>query len=155
MSQALVSGYRALSFAPRLQRFALRRANTLYLVGVLGLVTDEHGRLLLFHHTYRDRHAWGLPGGWIARGERPAGALEREIREESGLQVRPGCLHQVLFEDAGPWVEIVLRAALVGGSFTPSAEVDQMVLAGPDDIPGDVRPSHRKMIDELLQDTSR
>ena len=31
---------------------------------------------------------WGLPGGWIARGEEPAQTAEREILEETGLRVR-------------------------------------------------------------------
>ena len=32
--------------------------------------------------------AWSLPGGWADIGEAPSVAIEREVREESGYQVR-------------------------------------------------------------------
>jgi len=151
LQRMALTAFKSLGFSPWLQRFALRRTHQLFLVGVLGLVVDEHDRLLLFHHTYRRRHAWGLPGGWIARGERPAEALQREVREESSLHVRPQGLHCVLLEDAGPWVEIVLRAELCGGSFTPSPEVDRMQLVGPgEQLPPDLQASHRRLVEELL-----
>ncbi len=31
---------------------------------------------------------WALPGGWADIGESPSEAVEREVREESGYEVR-------------------------------------------------------------------
>ena len=53
--------------------------NPHFLLGVAGIITDDQGRLLLFHHTYRRSHPWGMPGGWMSRGESPLETLEREF----------------------------------------------------------------------------
>jgi 8-oxo-dGTP pyrophosphatase MutT (NUDIX family) len=47
-------------------------------------------RLLLVRSTYQS--FWALPGGRIARGESPAAAAARELREETGLRVAPEAL---------------------------------------------------------------
>jgi len=58
-------------------------------VGVVGIVLDATGeRVLLVEHLFHPQRPWGLPGGWIARGEDPAQTAEREILEETGLRVR-------------------------------------------------------------------
>jgi len=41
------------------------------------------GRILMVRHSYRSRLSW--PGGGIGRGEEPAHAAIRELREELGL----------------------------------------------------------------------
>ncbi len=56
-----------------------------------GVVHDAEGRLLLVrrgHDPHRGR--WSLPGGRVEAGESPEQAVEREVREETGLSVRAG-----------------------------------------------------------------
>jgi 8-oxo-dGTP pyrophosphatase MutT (NUDIX family) len=55
--------------------------------GCMVLLSDEHGRVLLVRHTYGDRRAWELPGGWVERHEEPIEAARRETREELGADV--------------------------------------------------------------------
>ena len=54
-------------------------------------VRDGAGRVLLVRHTYGDRAAWELPGGWMhaRRGRRPT-AARREVAEELGIDVVAG-----------------------------------------------------------------
>jgi 8-oxo-dGTP diphosphatase len=55
------------------------------------VVHDAAGRLLLIqrgHDPHRGR--WSLPGGRIEPGESPEQAVVREVREETGLDVRVG-----------------------------------------------------------------
>lgn len=48
-----------------------------------GALFVDGSRILLTRKTYGNR--WDIPGGYVDRGESPASACEREIREELGL----------------------------------------------------------------------
>lgn len=76
--------------ARRLAYRAAHRALRLYwllarprLTGVKAVLLDG-GDVLLVRHTYGSRR-WDLPGGGVRRGEPPAAAIRREIREELGV----------------------------------------------------------------------
>jgi 8-oxo-dGTP pyrophosphatase MutT (NUDIX family) len=55
--------------------------------GVMCVVSDGGGRVLLVRHTYGDRLAWELPGGWVGRSEEPVDAARREAFEELGVAI--------------------------------------------------------------------
>ncbi len=48
-----------------------------------GALFVEGDNILLVRKTYGNR--WDMPGGYVDRGESPASACERELREELGL----------------------------------------------------------------------
>jgi len=52
-------------------------------VDVRGVVVDD-GRLLLVREVGDTR--WTLPGGWADVGHSPASAVEKEVREEAGIE---------------------------------------------------------------------
>jgi ADP-ribose pyrophosphatase YjhB (NUDIX family) len=65
-------------------------------IGVSALIRDERGRILLVHRTYSRDEPWSLPGGWLeGKGESIEHALERELREETGLRVKVGPIRAV------------------------------------------------------------
>lgn len=51
------------------------------------LFTDSRGRVLLVHPTYKE--TWDVPGGYVERGESPATACRRELREELDVDRPP------------------------------------------------------------------
>lgn len=53
---------------------------------VRALILDDAGRLLLVQE--RSDGLWTLPGGWCDIGDSPAGAVVRELVEETGLECR-------------------------------------------------------------------
>ncbi len=56
-------------------------------VGVAAAVFEAEGRLLLLQR--RDSGLWAMPGGWADVGiDTPAVMTAREVREETGLEVR-------------------------------------------------------------------
>ena len=57
-------------------------------VGVYGVIFNDAGQVLMLEHVFRPSYPWGLPGGWVSRGENPADAIRREIIEELNLNVK-------------------------------------------------------------------
>jgi len=55
-------------------------------LGCSAAILDEDGRILLTRRT--DNGQWCLPGGRMESGESAAEACEREVLEETGLNVR-------------------------------------------------------------------
>ncbi|MFZ9394955.1 MAG: NUDIX domain-containing protein [Erythrobacter sp.] len=83
--------HRALLPAAYRVRHRWRRWRRAPLYGCNVVITDLDGAVLLLRHSYGPDH-WGLPGGGLGRGEDPAGAAQRELSEElglDGLRLRP------------------------------------------------------------------
>src|SRR6266508_3158068 len=68
-------------------KVAVRLLAPRHYAGAVAAVFDQAGRVLLVEHVFRTDHPWGLPGGWISRGEAPSEAVVREIREELGMEI--------------------------------------------------------------------
>lgn len=65
------------------------------------LIFDPAGRLLILKPTYKS--GWTIPGGVMeADGESPWEACQREVREETGLEVSHGRLAAMDFRPAKP-----------------------------------------------------
>jgi len=104
-------------WAARLVQRAYGLFQPRFTVGVVGLLFDSSGRVLLVEHVLHARRPWGLPGGWLARGEDPAQTVEREFFEETGLRVR--AVRPVLIErapDMRAHMDVVYLCELAGQS---------------------------------------
>lgn len=73
-------------------------------------IRDNQGRLLLTATRYDNGVKWGLPGGGHERGESLEATVAREVREETGLEVRVG-RHMGVIEriDSGLGVHLALH----------------------------------------------
>jgi 8-oxo-dGTP diphosphatase len=56
---------------------------------------DRQGRVLLLRHRFR-ADSWGLPGGHCKRRETLTQAAVREVREETGYEVKIGRLIRIV-----------------------------------------------------------
>jgi ADP-ribose pyrophosphatase YjhB (NUDIX family) len=57
-------------------------------IGAVGVIFNDAGQVLMVEHVFRPYHAWGLPGGWVNRGENPAQTIQREVKEELNLTIQ-------------------------------------------------------------------
>ncbi|MGK5496882.1 NUDIX domain-containing protein [Streptomyces sp. URMC 125] len=131
-----------------LQWRALWLVHAKFTVGVTGVVRDGDGNVLLLRHRlWRRDRPWGLPTGCARRGETLAETVVREVREETGLDVRVGGLLR-LESGYRLRLEAAYEARLTGG--TLRIDPFEILEAGwfpPDALPAGLLESHRRLIE--------
>jgi 8-oxo-dGTP pyrophosphatase MutT (NUDIX family) len=118
-------------------------------VGVLALVVDDAGRVLLVEHTYR--RGWYLPGGGVRRKEAPEDALRRELREEVGVEpTEPPRLHGVYANFAEGKSDYIVVFAVERWTRKParSLEIEDSRFYAPEELPEDVSGPARRRVEE-------
>ena len=103
--------------------------NMRFTAGVSGLIYTENDELLIVKHTYK-KIPWGMPSGAL-RHEHPFEGLKREVREETGFEIEPVEILDVLYHARPSSLQIIIKAKLVGGLFTPSPEVSEFAFIRP------------------------
>ncbi len=117
-------------------------------IGVFALIFEE-GRVLLAHR--RDIDWWNLPGGGMEIGETVEEAVRREVREETGLEVRVERLVGVYSKPQKQEVVLTFRCQVIGGALQATEESRACSYFSPDALPHNTLPKHReRIIDELL-----
>jgi len=98
------------------------------------------GRVLLVKERSDGR--WTLPGGWADVGDSPRAAVEREVREESGYEVRAvklGAVYDRNLHAHSPLMfhvwKLFFVCELTGGSPRPSLETEAVDFFAPDELP--------------------
>jgi ADP-ribose pyrophosphatase YjhB (NUDIX family) len=132
-----------------MQLFIMRSFQDQFLVGVTGIILNEKNEILLFKHTYRT-HAWSLPGGYLKSGEHPREALEREIKEESGLVVSIDESLKTRTDRETARLDLCYTGILIGGDFVPTHEVSEYGFFSQDNLPL-LRTNQVFLIDEVLK----
>jgi 8-oxo-dGTP pyrophosphatase MutT (NUDIX family) len=119
-------------------------------LGVLALVVDENGHVLLVEHTYR--RGWYLPGGGVHKKEGLADALHRELREEVGVApTAEPRLHGAYwnFREGKSDYVVVFTVEHWTRSVVKSLEIENSAFYAPDELPEDVSEPARRRIAEL------
>ena len=65
----------------------MRLTHTRFTVTAGAIIFNDRREVLLLKHRFRSGSGWGLPGGFLEKGEQPVDALRRELREEIGLEL--------------------------------------------------------------------
>jgi len=149
MKTLLAQLWKVLHLPKGTQLFAMRFLQDQFLVGFTGIIFNEKKEVLLFKHTYRP-HAWSLPGGYLKSGEHPREALEREIKEESGLIVSVDESLKTRTDRETARLDLCYTGILIGGDFTPTHEVSEYGFFSLDNLPL-LRTNQVFLIDEVLK----
>jgi 8-oxo-dGTP diphosphatase len=101
-------------------------------VSVAGVVVDNAGRALLIQR--RDNGRWEPPGGILEPDETITDGLARELREETGLEVKPVGLTGVYKNMTRGIVALVFLCKSTGGQLTTNSEVTAFYWANYDEV---------------------
>lgn len=115
------------------------------------IVCDDKGRVLLLKHVFRTGSGWGIPGGFIERGEQPEDAVQRELREEAGLKVEEV---EVAFTRAlrrPQQIEIIFRCRACNEPNPQSFEIRSAAWFAPDALPPELPRDQRRIIRRALE----
>jgi 8-oxo-dGTP pyrophosphatase MutT (NUDIX family) len=129
-------------------------------LGCSAAIFDEQGRILLTRRA--DNGQWCMPGGAVESGESVAEACEREVYEETGLQVRVKRLvgvyshpDQLVVYPDGNKAHIValhFEAEVLGGKLGLSNETTDFGYFAMEEIQGmELLGRHRERIIDTLE----
>ncbi|MFE2076293.1 NUDIX domain-containing protein [Streptomyces misionensis] len=130
-----------------LQWRVLWLAHAKFMVGVTGVVRDDAGRVLLLRHRmWPPEKPWGLPTGYADKGEEFPETIVREVKEETGLDVKIGRLVH-LKSGYKLRIEVAYEARLIGGSLDlDNFEILEARWFTPTELPEGMQDSHRQLI---------
>ena len=159
----IVECHTELARKPVLESFLAQRGYATPKVDVRGAVLRD-GRLLLVQERADER--WAMPGGWADVGDVPSEMVAREVREESGFEVKPCKVIGVYDANRGGRplelyhaYKIVFLCEIVGGEASASDETLAVDFFRFDDLPplSAERTNERHLAEVLahLQDDRR
>ena len=131
------------------RRSIIRIVHPKFTVSVIGMITNQAGEVLLLDHVLRPHSGWGPPGGFIAKDEQPEAALRREIREETGLELRDVSLYRC--RTLGRHVEVIFRATAVGEAVVSSREITTLGWFAVEDMPPEMSLDLQFVIRDALR----
>jgi 8-oxo-dGTP diphosphatase len=122
-----------------------------FTVTAAAVTVNDEGRVLLLKHVFRPGSGWGIPGGFINKGEQAEDAVRRELREEIGLELDSVELAFVRTVEAVNQLEIIFRCRASGTPKPESIEVHTVGWFKPDEWPDDLPRAQRQTIKRALQ----
>ncbi|RLF60873.1 MAG: ADP-ribose pyrophosphatase [Thermoplasmata archaeon] len=120
-----------------------------------GIIREDKKVLLIKRKKEPFRNMWALPGGFVEYGERVEDAVKREVKEETGLDVKIKRLFGVYSDPdrdpRGHTVSIVFVLEIVGGDLRGGDDASDARFFPLNSLP-DLAFDHRKILDDFVRD---
>lgn len=121
-------------------------------LGVRAMVLDEKRRVCLVRHSYKD--GWFLPGGSVKTGESLVEAVQRELKEETGIALpeTPQKVHGVFssFHEHKSDHVVVFVISDWTIEQTISSEIAEVGFFAPGDLPEGASSATTRRIKEFV-----
>jgi ADP-ribose pyrophosphatase YjhB (NUDIX family) len=112
---------------------------------------EQDGSLLLAKQRY-GRCYWSLPGGTMEPGEPIDETARREVKEETGLDIRVGRLVGLYSKPGEAALAVCFAGEVVGGTLRPGHEISQCRFFPYDALPGPVREHMHQRLEDFRSD---
>jgi 8-oxo-dGTP diphosphatase len=132
----------------RLRTFAARSIQVTFTVSAAGVITNESGEVLLLNHLLRPMSGWGVPGGFLNSGEQPEAAFRRELREETGLELRNVSIYRA--RTLKRHIEIIFLAKAVGEASVKSREIIELGWFTVENMPKEMSLDQQFLVRKVL-----
>ncbi len=131
-----------------MRRQIVRSSQTAFTVSAAVIIINDERQVLLLDHVLRIGESWGMPGGFIKRGEQLEEGLRREIREETGLELEN--VNILRTRTADRHVEALFSATTTGEAQVKSREIKEVKWFTIDSIPENMSCAHKSIIRKIL-----
>lgn len=118
-----------------------------------GALVTRNGRVLLVKRGIQPYLGyWDIPGGFLEEDEHPEPGAVREVREETGLEVRLTELFgfymdRYSYDDTGAHcLNIYFMAEIVGGQEQPADDAAELAWFTPDELPEEIAFDHARVV---------
>jgi ADP-ribose pyrophosphatase YjhB (NUDIX family) len=135
----------------RLRRWSMRLTHTRFTVTAGAIIFNQAGEILILKHRFRAGSGWGLPGGFLERGEQPIDALRRELREELDLEIEDVEIFTARSFHKPKQVEVLFRGR-AGGPVKPrTMEVERAEWFSLDALPEGLPRDQRRLVEQAAK----
>lgn len=158
MESLLVGLYRRLRLPIKIKQKLIWLLHPKSIIGVLAYIPhpDRSNQVLLADHPYRGEISWSMPGGFVGKGELPEAAIQREVKEELGVEVRIERLMRAVVSEFGISLDLVYLCTLdnIQPSFQLSREIAEAKFFELEGLPEErMYPQHVSLIRLLASQT--
>lgn len=133
-----------------LMRLGIKLIVPRHRVGVALVALDEDERVFMLNHVFHPTAPWGLPAGWLEKGESPASGALRELYEETGLRATIGPPIDIGYHPENNHIGIVFLAEIESGSITLSNEIIEAKWFSIAELPDKILPFTRQSIEAAV-----
>ena len=131
-------------------------------VAAVALVSLEGGLVMIKRTIEPAIGRWSVPSGYVDRGEAVEDAAVREVKEETGLDVRLTAFVCLYSRTGSPVVLAAYSAEVIGGELYAGSEASDARMFGPDALPplpfpsdGDILRDWGRITTEGTEDTEK